>query len=557
MEPLIVLLVMLFGIFYLLMAVQTFREDLPAYRNLILLLTMALAWLSFTYALELMSTNLAEMMIFTDLEYISYASLPTIFLFFVLSYTGKDHLINRKTVLIASIVPVFVLLSVWTNDLHHLYYTSTYVDLSAQISPFIVSRGPIYIVYAVYTYLILLLAIVLLFRNMKEEPRYRRRQSLTITMACMIPAVGTILQLTGILHLQLGFVVIVCYYICGILFYLGALRTDIYVIVPIASSTIVDNMSDVAIATDLKDRIVRVNPAAERLSTRTGDEIVGKTLEFAYPGVIFSSSRSDQEPLLIRSGGKDHYFHLQTSPLRSRNGTQIGTLYILRDITELEKAREDLKMANTKLNLISNITRHDMLNQLVVVRGFSSLLADPLTRDKSERYLQGIDNAVITMEHLIGFAKDYQKFGLEAPHWSMLESILTKSRMNLNSGRIGITLIDGTTEVYFDQMLERVFYNLFENSLRHGGHVSSITVRTVQEGDDLFIIYEDDGIGVPEEEKAKIFQWGFGKNTGLGLAMCQQILALSGWSIREKGVPGEGAMFEISVPQGDWRRKAS
>jgi signal transduction histidine kinase len=67
------------------------------------------------------------------------------------------------------------------------------------------------------------------------------------------------------------------------------------------------------------------------------------------------------------------------------------------------------------------------------------------------------------------------------------------------------------------------------------------------------VVCEDDGDGVITVEKEKIFERGFGKNTGLGLALAREILAITGITIRETGEPGKGARFEMTVPNGAWR----
>ena len=69
----------------------------------------------------------------------------------------------------------------------------------------------------------------------------------------------------------------------------------------------------------------------------------------------------------------------------------------------------------------------------------------------------------------------------------------------------------------------------------------------------LNLIFEDDGAGIPKNENEKIFQRGFGKNTGLGLFLCREILSITGITIKETGEPGKGARFEIFVPQGFYR----
>ena len=68
---------------------------------------------------------------------------------------------------------------------------------------------------------------------------------------------------------------------------------------------------------------------------------------------------------------------------------------------------------------------------------------------------------------------------------------------------------------------------------------------------------EDDGNGVAAEDKEKIFLRGFGKNTGMGLALSREILDITGISIKETGEPGKGARFEMTVPKGAWRDRGS
>ena len=76
---------------------------------------------------------------------------------------------------------------------------------------------------------------------------------------------------------------------------------------------------------------------------------------------------------------------------------------------------------------------------------------------------------------------------------------------------------------------------------------------TKQEPDGLHIVWEDNGIGIAEKEKELIFERGYGKNTGLGLFLVREILSITGIRILENGVFGEGARFEMIVPNEGWR----
>jgi signal transduction histidine kinase len=109
-------------------------------------------------------------------------------------------------------------------------------------------------------------------------------------------------------------------------------------------------------------------------------------------------------------------------------------------------------------------------------------------------------------------------------------------------------------EVYADPMFLKVFFNLIDNAVRHGGR-TAITLRfsSQENGGGLVIVCEDDGVGIGMEDKQHLFEQGFGKHTGLGLFLSREILSITGITIQENGTPGKGARFEISVPKGAYR----
>lgn len=112
--------------------------------------------------------------------------------------------------------------------------------------------------------------------------------------------------------------------------------------------------------------------------------------------------------------------------------------------------------------------------------------------------------------------------------------------------------VQGVT-VFADPMLEKVFFNLLDNSIRHGERVTEIRVSSHQSGKDRVVVWEDNGIGIAADDKNRIFDRGFGKNTGLGLFLVREILSLTDITITETGEPGKGARFEITLPKGAYR----
>ena len=103
--------------------------------------------------------------------------------------------------------------------------------------------------------------------------------------------------------------------------------------------------------------------------------------------------------------------------------------------------------------------------------------------------------------------------------------------------------------VLADSMLRQLFYNLMDNTLKYGAKTSVIRVYYREEEDKLKLIYEDDGVGIPAEEKSKLFLEGYGKGTGFGLYLIKRICEGYGWKIQETGKYGEGVQFTMSIPK--------
>ena len=110
----------------------------------------------------------------------------------------------------------------------------------------------------------------------------------------------------------------------------------------------------------------------------------------------------------------------------------------------------------------------------------------------------------------------------------------------------------GALEIYADPMFRKVMENLFENARRHGG-VTALTVRFEEHGETGRLVVEDNGRGVPEKLKTRIFSQGYGQNTGFGLFLSKEILALTNITITEEGDEGEGARFVMQIPRGRYR----
>ncbi|HVP97589.1 sensor histidine kinase [Methanoregula sp.] len=231
----------------------------------------------------------------------------------------------------------------------------------------------------------------------------------------------------------------------------------------------------------------------------------------------------------------------------------VAVTIISSDITDRKNAEKHIETVNRKLNLLNDITRHDILNQLTVLHSLLDLADEQSTDMSAKKYLARGEQVIDTIHAQIAFSYDYQTIGVKSPQWQDLTQTVQRARMPLKIGDVILDASCSNLEIYADPLLEKVFFNLFENSLRYAGAHPRIRLAAEKKDGYLLLTYEDNGPGVPDEEKEKVFLRGFGKNTGLGLFLIRDILAITGITISENGTAGKGARFEIAVPAGAYR----
>jgi PAS domain S-box-containing protein len=239
---------------------------------------------------------------------------------------------------------------------------------------------------------------------------------------------------------------------------------------------------------------------------------------------------------------------------RDEDEQPIRMIGVDHDITPLHASRESLKEANRKLNLLSSITRHDILNQISAQKAFLALIEEYIPQDtEAHDFYRHLLATSETIRRQIAFTGDYQHMGEREPEWLPVEWVVMRA---VESVRLNGTRLEVTTpmpEIFADPMLEKAFANLLDNATAHGNGITAIRVSFRAQNGDGVIILEDDGTGIPAAQKEDIFERGVGKNTGLGLFLTREILGITGISIRECGEEGKGARFEIAIPKGKWR----
>lgn len=321
-------------------------------------------------------------------------------------------------------------------------------------------------------------------------------------------------------------------------------------------------------------RILFWNPEMERLFGIFYTTIMGKSIYEIIPHFLLDQTKSlliqglsgktvqapDYE-LPASSSGKTTWISAIFNPIFDISQNIIGVIINVYDITQrkesehdLERAYDAIHIAQSKLAILSSVTRHDILNRVMVISAYSGMLLENVSDEKALKQLKSMAIASKDIQHLIEFTKEYQELGYKKPAWQLIRNVINSRSIQSVLTGIELSIQGDPVEIYVDLMLEKVLYNLVENSKRHGETVTVITIKIEEAGEELLVTYSDNGVGVAEDEKKLIFKQGHGKNTGMGLFLIREILGLTHITIRECGVPGEGVRFEMKVPKGGWRR---
>ena len=562
--PLIIALFLNTGI-ALLLAMEGYRHRSTVLARIFIVIMAGVALWSFMYAIRLGIDDVLLQFRFMQIVYIGIQMVTLGAFFFAVKYTGHDEWLSRRAIVAFSAIPLLIIAAILTNDLHHLYYASITMADTGAFPHLSSTHGPLYPVQIAYAYVLTVTGIVMLAKYYLRSNREYRRQTLLILVAYLIPLAGNMIGISGIGTYRLHFdPTPFCFLISGVILFYIIMMHEFLAIVPIARDHAIEGLREGYLVLDENRKVIDINTAALAIFDASRDRILGSHAMLLWKGFAGGVPREGSLEVAgdaIHRGLSGRHYALSFTPLTGRVAGQEGSIIFIHDITENRRYRNALTEANRKINLMADITRHDILNQ---VQGITMVLelirmeggipaGSPL-----ERYLGMIETGTANIEDQISFTRTYQDLGVESPVWQAIGGVSEHAASLISGRQLAITVEAGGYEVYADPLLVKVFYNLFENAARHGGEGVSravVAARPVAGGDGaLEITIRDDGEGVAAGLKERIFDRSFGKNTGFGLFLTREILSITGMEIRETGTEGTGACFVITVPAGGWRR---
>jgi diguanylate cyclase (GGDEF)-like protein len=345
----------------------------------------AITWWCLTYAIHWSNFYRPSEYFWLDITYLGALLVPASFLAFVLCYTGRCDRLNRISILLLSIEPLFVNFFLWT-DSHFGFFFGGERQAGSDA---ILLGGFLFWFNVFYSYLLILIAFILLSRFFLKTSRSERAQTGIILVGAVLPWITNIVSIFGLSPFPNLDLTPFSFVLTGIAFTFGIFRFGFLDIVPIARNVLVESMSDGVLVLDKDNHLADINPAAMQYLDIEEPAPIGQHIEIAmskWPEILprYIDAIEGHDEIMIH-GTKPRFFDVRINPLSDSDGEYSGRLISFREITERKENEMELRRANQRLQL-----------QLSEIEALQNKLKEQAIRD----YLTGLYNRRYLQEHL-------------------------------------------------------------------------------------------------------------------------------------------------------------
>jgi len=548
-------------------------------------LNLAIAHWCLSSAFHALDQSLESRILWAQVQYIGIVAVPPLWLLFAADYARSSWSLDRRWRRALWIVPALQLVAVFTNDGHHLFWTSV-VETDGRAS---YGHGPLFWAAVVYNYTLVAAGTITLLRAFKLFSSAYRTQTAALVIATVWPWVGNLLYLSGVFRpgydpTPLLFVISL------LLFVWGLYAHQLFELVPIARAAVFDRIADAVFVLDRGYKVVDANAAAVALVQRdrpaaTLHELVGRHPAELLPwwkDLSNPPSPSDEEPAVVQTTGC--LLELQSGTFVDSRGYG-GSLLWVRDVTlrrkaEFERAALERKLHEQRrlesLTVMAAGLAHDFNNLLTAMLGNADYIAasEPEgseARTSAEAIGAAAQHAADLVSHMVAFSGQ----GRTIPGTILLEDAVGDVMRALSRTLGERALVTQESEpnlppltgdvVQIRQAVLALLTNAVDAVADRHGHVevktgretldaaalAAMTHSAADPGEFLYVEVKDDGPGMSAEVLQRVFEPFFSTRDmgrGLGLAAVHGIVRGHRGAIRIWTAPSDGTRVRVWWP---------
>ncbi len=472
-------------------------------------------------------------------------SVGNVFLF-TLVYTGRQHLLTRRTVSLVAVEPLLVVIATATNDSHQLFWRSVTTDPTTATGLAFV-RGPGFWMHTIYTYALTVVTVGLILQFAYRRSSLYRRQGAALIVFILAVLATNVAWVAGLTPVD---VTLIGHTVGAAALTLAVVEYDLVDLTPVARETVYNTLEEGVVVVDADDTVVDCNRAA-RETFGVGEEYVGlSATEFFEPVAAdtleaFADVSDTETEVTVTLDGQQRHFAVSISSLGEDR--QRGRVVVLHEITERKRREQHLRRQNERLDRFASVVSHDLRNPLNAARGWFEVAADDVEDEHAEAVSRNLDR----MERMIDDILEMSRAGevVEDPDPVPLADLVTESWETVRPEHADLELrvADSVSVPADDRRLQQVFENLFRNAVEHND--SSVTVTVDTREDDRGFLVADDGDGIPEDDRETVLEHGYTTNdegTGFGLSIVVDIVEAHGWEISVSDAADGGARFDVT-----------
>jgi signal transduction histidine kinase len=199
-------------------------------------------------------------------------------------------------------------------------------------------------------------------------------------------------------------------------------------------------------------------------------------------------------------------------------------------------------------SVMNSKVRHDILNQLTAILGYLELSSDVISDPMVIEFTQKEQGAAEKIREKLIFTREYQKVGTTEFSWVRIQDLITEILGDLPLNSIDIVFENDLGTIFADKSFRLALLKIIENIPTHATGATRVIFNRIPGKTGNVLIIEDNGCGIPESQKIRLFEFGFGTGNGFGLFLAQKILEIYRITLTENGKEGECARFMLEIP---------